>query len=363
MDNLLIYARTPLNFEITIWKDLKQRIRKLFDFYLEIPKSLVLVFRKHDKLTEKNVFRSITVICCFLLLRTLNSDRIYHTLKVQSLIRLYVLYGVLELAEKLFETLVDDSSLAIDETLEIDSKPEEHVDLRDESVFSLRTGVKQNLKGKNSQFDGEKNHKGEKSPQEITENFKKNRFLGPVCMFLYISVTLGHTLILYFQHLIILLSLNSSLSSLYSLVVSLQFLELKGNVTKKGDKNALFILIDSDGLKRFNLTIYLTISFLLRWMESESFQIFEYLEPISIIFLFKLTVDWIKHSFFCRYNKIDPKTYSKYEEEYKKRDNFVSHNILVLWLCNDIFRLPLFTFLLGFYTFILIVQIVCRKIF
>lgn len=353
MESLSIYARTPLGLECAIWDDLKQRISYFLEVYKFIPLSFLCLFKKQDNQEKYRILKAITVISCFFILRNLSPDKIYHTLKVQSLIRLYVLFGVLELAEKLFGTLVDDFALAIDDAYGREDVTENHINLRDESV---RLGESRTNSAASVVKD---------SFAEIDQNISTRKSLKiKIALIIFsILVTLGHTLILYFQYLIILLSLNSSLSVLYSLIISVQFIELRGNVTKRGDKKSLFVLVDNDGLKRFNLSLYFIVAFLMRWTESESMEMVEFFEPILIIFFLKISIDWIKHAFFCRYNEIDPSDYSKYKNEYKKRNNFVSHNALLLWLCDDLFRLPIAKFLIIFFGLTYFMSIIQRCIF
>ncbi|KRH93379.1 putative transporter [Pseudoloma neurophilia] len=421
MENLSFYSRTPYNLEKAILIDIKDRISYFLHIYRLIPISIFNLFRKQNGQSKRDTLKAFTVILCFLLLRCLYTDKIYHILKVQSLIRLYVLFGVLELAEKLLETLVDDFAIAIDETVGTVKNVEDHVSLNESTVISTErfaeimsiskeqtTGQKNDrttdFNRKTTDFNRKTtdlnrktpdlNHKTtdlnrktpdfnrrdtshlnseNRKPTDLnsenlkTQNFNLKNETAPltklILILFFITVTLGHTLILYFQYLVVLLSLNSSTSVLYSLIISLQFIELRGNVTKKGDKNTLFTMIDNDGLKRFNLSLYLLIGFLMRSFECSSIGWFEFLEPSLIIFSLKISIDWIKHSFFCRYNKIDPSNYTKYETGYEKRNNFVGHNILFLWLSADLMKFKMVKFLTLFFTVNFIISMIWRRIF
>lgn len=354
MDNLLIYLQTPFSLEKAIFLDSIERISQFLCTYRLILTILPNLFRIKNDEKYYDFLKAVTILSTLSLLRNFYPDRMYHSLKAQSLIRLYVLFNVLELAEKLIGTLVDDIARSINNAREQNKNNNSRINIQDESLTIGKSQIQE------SAFSSEvesarpskhmisimdtiiSNESAEK--EEIVEKDEKSIILHFFLAIFYILSTMGHTLILYLQYLIIQLSLNSSLSVLYSLIISLQFLDLKGNVTKRGDKKMLFTLIDNDSMKRFYLTIYLAIAFLSQWSESENFYFIECLEPTLIIFGFKILVDWIKHAFFCRYNGINLNNYSKYKNEYKKRNNFVSHNALLMWLVGDSigFPFPLF---------------------
>lgn len=380
MDNLITYIRTPLYLEIALLFDLKTTLKSFIQIYASIIACFVSL-SGNDILRKLKAF---TVLASFTLLRYLHCARMYHSLKVQSLVKLYLLFNVLELAEKLIGTLVNDIAQAIAKKLD-KNKDENHTILDDESIIISRTSVVNSTNSNENNTDikicGETSH-----TQHLTSGNEKNAYFSRECpsesnistdiavnceiecetetarcrgiahhvmnfaaiailIFFFIFSTVLHTLVLYFQYLIIQLSLNSSSSVLYSLVISNQFLELKGNVTKKGDKKILFSLIDHDGTKRFNLLVYLIISFLSVYIESEKLAFTEFIYPIVVVMVFKILADWIKHAFFCRYNHLSCKLYVDYKNEYVKGNNFVGHNVLMIWMFYNLLETSYFRFL------------------
>lgn len=368
MDNLKIYVRTPFYLERTLFYDLKTTILSFLSVYRSI---LTCVFRTSSFNTLQRL-KAFTIILAFTLLRHLYPAHMYHSLKAQSLIRLYVLYSVLELAEKLIGTMVNDIARAIEEKIG-GGICADHTVLEDESVVLGKSNIQStstvNLFDVNLTEEPHQESKGTniKESEDLVENIsvqgndnlneqQDRNFIASFgdifCMeglaFFFMLLTMMHTLLLYYQYLIIQLSLNSSSSVLYSLIISNQFLELKVNVTKKGDKKMLFLLIDHDGAKRFSLLIYLTVALLSIWTESEKLQFAQFICPIIIVFIFKILVDWFKHAFFCRYNNLNLNFYSDYKKEYIKGNNFVGYHILLIWMVYELIGINSFFFLFIF---------------
>lgn len=350
MQILSFYFKTPFSLEKAILTDTLKILKQFLITYKNILKDIFQIIR----FKKSNSFlKSITILIIFYFLNNLYPDRIYHYLKEQSLMRVYVLFGVLELAEKLIGTLCDD----IIENIDIDGNNLKgnsiDCNLKGNNIDINKKG--NNLKGNNIESSIDINKQGNniniqnidniQNIENIENNLKGNYFLNSL---LFVCSTLCHTLIFYFQYLIIQLSLNTSLTNLYSLIISIQFIELKGNVFKKGNKNNLFSIIDNDSLKRFNLTIYLIIAFLSLFSESEeSYKILFFLEPILIIFFLKIFIDWIKHIFFCRFNNLDLNIYDEYRMR-ERRNNFIGQNILVMWLVYDFIGCGVFKYLILF---------------
>lgn len=93
-----------------------------------------------------------------------------------------------------------------------------------------------------------------------------------------------------------------------------QFVELKGSVFKKFDKNNLFQVACSDVRERFHLFILLFIV-VLQTMKEYSWkeERFWVLVPDCFMVLFaEILVDWIKHAFITRFNELQVDVYKDY---------------------------------------------------
>lgn len=93
-----------------------------------------------------------------------------------------------------------------------------------------------------------------------------------------------------------------------------QFVELKGSVFKKFDKNNLFQVSCSDVRERFHLFILLFIVILQTMREyswkSERFWVL--LPDCFTVLLAEMFVDWIKHAFITRFNELNLDVYKDY---------------------------------------------------
>lgn len=170
--------------------------------------------------------------------------------------------------------------------------------------------------------------------------------------FIAILYVICHTLILFYQVVTLNVAINSHNNALLTLLVSNQFVEIKGSVFKKFQKDNLFHLSCSDIVERFQISIYLMIITLrnllelgaywpFKWSDFvPSFEIFSskasiissiyglfsvtldidsyrnifdaLLYPIIVIVGSEMLVDWIKHAFITKFNNIQPRAYQAF---------------------------------------------------
>ncbi|CAA9987832.1 cyclic amine resistance locus protein, putative [Plasmodium knowlesi strain H] len=120
-----------------------------------------------------------------------------------------------------------------------------------------------------------------------------------------------------FAHLIRFLSLNiainSSESTMFLILVMSNFTEIKSTVFKKFSKTSLFTIVASDAVERFYLFID---AFLVLLKMSTAYRtqnsFFSISSWLIIILLLEVGVDWCKHSYLLKYNKLDSDSLNKY---------------------------------------------------
>lgn len=207
-------------------------------------------------------------------LSSVDTSRIYHTIKIQSSIKLYVIFGVLEITDKLLSTIGQD-------LLNI---------LFNRSINSLQTVI------------------------------------IFIMSFGYLYL---HTLVLIYQTVSLNVAANSYSNLLITLLFSNQFAEIKSSVFKKIDKEGLFQISCADIVERFQLFIMLLIITLRNIVQmnnknkhqllpNSSLSFFKganlgmIIGPTTIVIGSELIVDWIKHSYVTKFNKIKPQIYSRY---------------------------------------------------
>lgn len=216
----------------------------------------------------------------------LDLSKLYHAVRGQSVVKLYVIFNMLEIFDRLAASLGQDllSSFFADITLEYAGR------------------------------------------------------LRPVYHFIAASFYIPlHTAVLFYQMMALNVSVNSYNDALLSLLMSNQFVEIKGSVFKKFERETLFQLTCSDITERFQLTIFLAaitlrnISAIIGGVKSDGFAravlptSFRRLLPSSVatgmdlmlspavlVLVCEVLVDWVKHAFVTKFNHIRPSVYGRY---------------------------------------------------
>ena len=159
---------------------------------------------------------SIFLVCSFALCQ-IDTSRMYHSIRGQSVLKLYVIFNVLEIFDKLCCAFGQD----ILDTLFWNAARE-------------RTSAS--------------------APADVPGRVRKRERLSVAwhliiaCIYVFI-----HSIIILNQVLTLNVAVNSHNSALLTLVVSTQFVELKGSVFKRFEVNNLFQMSCADMVERFNL--------------------------------------------------------------------------------------------------------------
>lgn len=199
-------------------------------------------------------------------LKTVDASRLYHSIRGQSTLKLYVIYNVLEVADKLL------CSFGLDI---LDS-------------FYSKSGV------------------------DI-----QNRLRPFPHFLLAIVYVFLHTVVLFYQVITLNVAINSYSNALLTLLVSNQFVEIKSAVFKKFEKENLFQLACADVVERFQLSLYLLIIGIRNIPEFASnfslwFLCERLLAPLAVVYISEIFVDWLKHAFITKFNHIHPHVYLKF---------------------------------------------------
>ncbi|KAM0674074.1 hypothetical protein GVAV_002594 [Gurleya vavrai] len=281
MSKLSLYFNVPYRFEKQIFKDLQV-----------YTKQFINSFRNNNSNLE-----TITIFFLFFFFKKINPAQIYHFVRAQSLMKLYVIFGFLDVCEKLITTILKD---IID-------------DLKEE----LKKGeLKKNFKN-----------------QSGNELFLCKIFL----ISLYVFFTALHTLVLYAQYAALHVCVNSHVNVLYTLLISVNFVEIRSNIFRKFSNEGAVFMYDADLVKRFYMLLNLLIIFIYNNIENCDNKKYALIFPILLIYLTKVCVEWIKHIFICRLSEIDNINY-RIIENYR----FVGGNIVFLCLMWHIIGKELF---------------------
>ena len=232
------------------------------------------------------------VITCVILLLSLDTSKAYHKIKGQNAIKLYALFGVLEMADKMLSTIGQDFLLAI---------------YRRVSDSTLLLNNKTNIPS-------------------------RYFLLLIIARWFYLTI---HSTILIYQTIALNVAVNSYSNTLGTLLLSMQFGELKSSVFKKFDKEGLFQLAIADVAERFQLVSMLAIIALRNLVANKkSFTMsssFPQSWNLNLIMFNQYTtgiigvlcgpmvkvigsefiVDWLKHGYIGRFNRFKPEIYDK----------------------------------------------------
>lgn len=205
-------------------------------------------------------------ILCSVLMLSVDTNRMYHIIKTQSIIKLYIFYNMLEVGDRLLSAFGQDTI---------------------DALFWTATEPK---------------------------NKRREHFgLIPHILFALIYVIL-HSFLIMFQATTLNVAVNSNNKSFLTIMMSNNFVELKGSVFKKFDKNNLFQLTCSDVRERFHLSILLFIV-VIQTMKEFSWsldQFYVMLPDCCYVLITEILIDWIKHAFITRFNELPVDVYREY---------------------------------------------------
>ncbi|KAL4140713.1 hypothetical protein PRNP1_014994 [Phytophthora ramorum] len=181
-------------------------------------------------------------------------SRVYHAIRGQAMIKLYVLFTMIEIFDRLFSSLGQD--------------------VLDSLYYTAKY-----------------------QPRRVTR-----LFLDFAVAIIYVVL---HSLLLFTQVVTLNVAVNSSNTSLLTLLISNNFAELKSSVFKKFEEQNLFQISCSDIVERFKL---LTIISLILLQSSAG----DVAWGTSMVWVAEMLIDWLKHAFITKFNQIPPTMYSKF---------------------------------------------------
>ena len=263
---------------------------------------------------KADILQGMLIILSCSMLTYFDASRMYHSIRGQAAIKLYVIYNVLEVFDRLFSALGQDvlECLFSKETLERD----EH---------------------------------------------GRSKLLRPLWMFcVALAYNVIHATALFYQVVTLNVAVNSYSNALLTLLMSNQLVEIKGTVFKKFEKENLFQLTCADVVERFQLWLMLLIIAFRNIVEvgglsislnsafsgpssptdgsgipltsgfsiPKAFTLFpkwtgEVLGPFLIVLGSEMLVDWCKHAYITKFNNVKPNIYGRFLDVIAK--DYYSH--------------------------------------
>lgn len=251
---------------------------------------------------KADLLQGAIIIFSSIALMNLDASRMYHFVRAQSAVKLYVIYNLVEVGDRLLSALGQDIF---------------------ECLFSSET-LSRNSSG-------------------------RSKILLPFGMFLLSLVyNCAHAVTLFYQVITLNVCVNSYSNALLTLLMSNQFVEIKSSVFKRFEKENTFQLTCADIVERFQLWVVLLIIAMRNIVEvgglsvpgagtelgddggaassplhspsilPASFTLLptwfwsgEVLSPFLIVIGSEMLVDWIKHAYINKFNNIKPNFYSR----------------------------------------------------
>lgn len=158
-----------------------------------------------------------------------------------------------------------------------------------------------------------------------TRRYETLRDSKRVLLFLIVvnGVVLLHTGLLYVHITTLNVVVNASEdSAIIALLVSNNFSEIKSFVFKRYNARNLFDVACSDVCERFKLCLFLSLLALLAWSQAVGTTdparrregMTTVMSQASVIMVFEIIADWVKHAFMAKFNKLDAAVYDEFAD-------------------------------------------------
>uniref|UniRef100_A0A8B9IFJ3 Transmembrane anterior posterior transformation 1 n=1 Tax=Anser cygnoides TaxID=8845 RepID=A0A8B9IFJ3_ANSCY len=213
-----------------------------------------------------DMLKGVILVICYFMMHYVDYSMMYHLIRGQSVIKLYIIYNMLEVADRLFSSFGQDIL---------------------DALYWTATEPKERKRA----------HIG------VIPHF----FMAVLYVFL-------HAILIMVQATTLNVAFNSHNKSLLTIMMSNNFVEIKGSVFKKFEKNNLFQMSNSDIKERFTNYVLLLIV-CLRNMEQFSWNpdhLWVLFPDVCMVVASEIAVDIVKHAFITKFNDITADVYSEY---------------------------------------------------
>eukprot|EP01018_Ginkgo_biloba_P005852 Gb_09240 [translate_table: standard] len=227
----------------------------------------------------------MVLICGVALLQITDISLIYHFIRSQGTIKLYVVYNMLEIFDKLCQSFGGD-------VLQV--------------LFDSAEGVA--------------------SCSREFMAFEMMRFILDEMIAVFAFIV--HSFIILAQAITLSAAIISHNNALLALLVSNNFAEIKSNVFKRVSKENLHKMAYYDTVERFHIMAYILFVLAQNILEAESPWFWSFTTNACLVWCCEIIVDVIKHAFLAKFNEIKPAAYSEFLEALCKQTlNSQSHEV------------------------------------
>lgn len=279
---LFVFTMLPIRFLLSCWFIISRSVGHFLSKFLLHQRRPRFKLNNNNHLFDGNsnnllqpaeicdLLKGLILIIATVLICQVDTSILYHNVKSQSVIKLYIFFNMLEVFDKLMSTFGCD---ILDALFWTTTEPIDHY------------------------------------------NDKRKQNFGIIMhLFAAILYVVMHSLLVLLQATTLNVALNSKNKALLTIMMSNNFVELKGMVFKKFEKNNLFHMSCSDVRERHHFLILLIIVMMqtlkeYNWNEE---QLYVLLPDCILILISEVVVDWFKHAFVTRFNEITSEVYQEY---------------------------------------------------
>ncbi|KAL2233254.1 UNVERIFIED_CONTAM: Protein POLLEN DEFECTIVE IN GUIDANCE 1 [Sesamum indicum] len=204
------------------------------------------------------------------LLQQADISLIYHMIRGQGIIKLYVVYNVLEIFDKLCQSFGGDVMQAL---------------------FNSADGLA-NCSPENMQF--------------WLWRFISDEALAVASSNILLAITLSTCIV-------------AHNNALFAMLVSNNFAEIKSNVFKRYSKDNVHSLVYFDSVERFHISAFVIFVLAQNILEAEGPWFESFLCNALVVYICEVMIDIIKHSFIAKFNDIKPIAFSEFLEDLCKQ--------------------------------------------
>ncbi|QLL32704.1 hypothetical protein HG536_0D02260 [Torulaspora globosa] len=283
LEQLTNMTRIPLRLEKFMLWTLLACFDCFLHYFTVMPLRIIsdiFQIRKNGKWlsrTHTERFMVFLIVIASIVLSKMDTSKAYHRIKRQSSVKLYMLFGVLEMADKMLASM-------------------------GQSLFTVI------LSGK---------------------FFRQPRFRQFLLTVISLVYLICHGYVMVLQTVALNVAVNSYSNAFLTLLLSMQFAEIKASLLKRTDKEGLFQLAIADVVERSQITFLLIIIALRNIFANSKLQssliprswtlhatssviLGVLCGPMFSVIGSELLVDWVKHAYVTKFNRIRPQIYGKF---------------------------------------------------
>lgn len=245
---------------------------------VRVPWSLVTSRKRGWARTAIDALHLSLLMITAVMLRLFDISWIYHNIRGQSVIKLYVVFNVIEIFDRLCSSF--------------------GVDILDSLGWTTHSAI----------LFFSRPRQGGRSALAKATALQGLALVSRVVfdyLFALFYVLLHATLLLTWV-VTLNVAINTQNNALLTLLVSNNFVELKGAVFKPFKVQNLFQIACSDGVERFQMTVFLGIMLMVTRGDERLFSVW------GIIYGCEVIVDWVKHAFVTKFNRIPHRVYHQF---------------------------------------------------